>query len=254
MEPHDKSKPSYNPRHIVRHNDGLQTLVQMLISTGYVPQQRAQTDLALALRRYKAHLLFGPRGAGKTDLGESLVKACNLTLFYVPGIDGQTIEEVYGGWDIEAQREAFNEARSRGESHKMARGLKWQRDNFDPGEFLAAFEFAKEAAERGDPPPVLIVDEIEKLSTKLQNALLQPLARGWANIPKLHGVIGVKDRSQMPIIILTSNNIKLLTDPLRSRGFRRNTVPARRSRQALRNCSLPTAELPTGWARHRQPQ
>ena len=70
-----------------------------------------------------------------------------------------------------------------------------------------------------EPPPVLIVDEAEKLELKIQNLLLQPLARGWANVPKLQGVVGVRRREEMPIVILTSNNLKALSEPLRSRCF-----------------------------------
>ncbi len=82
------------------------------------------------------------------------------------------------------------------------------------GEFLEAFAYAKEAADRLEPPPVLIIDEVEKLELKIQNLLLQPLARGWANVPKLEGVIGVRRREQMPIVILTTNNLKMLSEPL----------------------------------------
>ena len=38
-------------------------------------------------------------------------------------------------------------------------------------------------------------------------------------MPKLEGVIGVRERQHMPIVVLTSNNLKLLSEPLRSRCF-----------------------------------
>jgi MoxR-like ATPase len=95
----------------------------------------------------------------------------------------------------------------------------WTEEFFERGEFLDAFAYASEAVQRNEPPPVLIVDEVEKLELKIQNLLLQPLARGWANVPKLSGVIGVRDREHRPIVMLTSNNLKMLSEPLRSRCF-----------------------------------
>ena len=61
---------------------------------------------------------------------------------------------------------------------------------------------------------------MEKLELKIQNLLLQPLARGWANVPKLEGVIGVRERQHMPIVVLTSNGtLNCSPEPLRSRCF-----------------------------------
>ena len=216
MEPHDPNKPSYNPRQIVREY-GKEALAEILTSTGYVPQPDVLSVLALSLRRCKPLLLGGHRGGGKTVTPDSLAQGCNLTMFYVPGIEGQSVDEVYGDWDREAQKDAFNEAIAAGHSREMAQGFKWMSECFSRGEVLEAYEFASEAAKQGDPPPVLVIDEVEKLSLKIQNTLLQPLARGWANVPKLKGIIGVRDRAHSPIVVLTSNNLKLLSEPLRSR-------------------------------------
>jgi len=171
----------------------------------------------LSLRRCKALLLGGHRGGGKTATPEALARSCNLTMFYVPGIEGQGIDEVYGGWDREAQKDAFSEAIAAGHTRESAQEFKWVSECFSRGEVLEAYEFASRAAERNEPPPLLVIDEVEKLSLKIQNTLLQPLARGWANVPKLEGIIGVRDREHAPVVVLTSNNLKMLSDPLRSR-------------------------------------
>lgn len=216
MEPHDPNRPSYDPRRIVREQ-GRGALAELLMSTGYVPQPDVLNALALSLRRAKAILLGGRRGGGKTVTAESLAAGCNLTMFYVPGIEGQGVDEVYGGWDREAQKDAFSEAIAAGHTRESAVEFKWMSECFSRGEVLDAYNFASEAARRGEPPPVLVIDEVEKLSLKIQNTLLQPLARGWANVPKLKGVIGVRNREHAPIVVLTSNNLKLLSEPLRSR-------------------------------------
>jgi MoxR-like ATPase len=198
---------------------GNQALVEVLAATGYIPQSHTLSDVALALRQYHPILFGGPRGSGKTSLGEALAQGCNLSLFYLPGVEGLTPREVLGGWRESAQERAIEQSIRGGTEAKTARALVWTEDFYDMGEFLEAFAYAKAAAERNEPPPVLIVDEVEKLELKIQNLLLQPLARGWANVPKLAGVIGVRRREHMPIVVLTSNNLKLLSEPLRSRCF-----------------------------------
>lgn len=218
MELRDPKKPSLDPRRLIR-DGGNQALAVALATTGYLPQWHTLSDVALALRQYHPILFGGPRGSGKTSFGEALAQACNLTLFYVPGVEGLTAGEVLGSWRQLAQERAIEQSMQNGTDLRTARASVWTEEFFDRGEFLEAFAYAKEASERNEPPPVLIVDEVEKLEPKIQNLLLQPLARGWANVPKLPGVIGVRLREQRPIVMLTSNNLKLLSEPLRSRCF-----------------------------------
>jgi|ERR1051325_6294531 MoxR-like ATPase len=218
MELRDLHRRSVDPRRLVRVS-GNQALANMLASTGYIPQPNTLTDVALALRQFHPILFGGPRGSGKTSLGEGLAQSCNLTLFYIAGVEGLTIREILGGWGQQAQERAIQHLIRNGNSLAQARSQVWTKDYYELGEFLEAFSYAQEAAERHEPPPVLIIDEVEKLELKIQNLLLQPLARGWANVPKLEGVIGVGRREEMPIVILTTNNLKALSEPLRSRCF-----------------------------------
>jgi len=126
---------------------------------------------------------------------------------------------VLGSWRQRAQERAIEQLIQSGADPHAARALVWTEEFFERGEFLEAFAYARQAAERNELPPVLIIDEVEKLELKIQNLLLQPLARGWANVPKLAGVIGVRQREHQPIVMLTSNNLKMLSEPLRSRCF-----------------------------------
>jgi MoxR-like ATPase len=218
MELRDTNRPSIDPRELVRER-GREALAEVLATTGYIPQAQTVTDVALALRQYHPILFGGPRGSGKTSLGEGLAKSCNLTLFYLAGVEGLTATEVLGGWRYKEQEHAVVKLVEAGLDLSNARSQVWTNEFYELGEFLHAFAYACEAAQRSEPPPVLIVDEAEKLELKIQNLLLQPLARGWANVPKLQGVVGVRRREEMPIVILTSNNLKALSEPLRSRCF-----------------------------------
>ena len=218
MELRNTAKPSIDPRRLVRER-GKEALSNVLASTGYIPQPHTLSDVALALRQFHPILFGGPRGSGKTSLGEGLAQSCNLTMFYVAGVEGLTVKEILGGWRPRAQERAIQQLLRNGRSLAEARSLVWSQEYFELGEFLEAFAYSRDAAERDEPPPVLIIDEVEKLELKIQNLLLQPLARGWANVPKLEGFIGVRRREEMPIVLLTTNNLRMLSEPLRSRCF-----------------------------------
>jgi MoxR-like ATPase len=82
---------------------------------------------------------------------------------------------------------------------------------------LDAYREAARAAEAGGPPPALLIDEVEKLPVPIQHTLLQPLARGFAAAPKLKGVIGVADPMLAPVVVITTNDLKKLDEPLRDR-------------------------------------
>jgi MoxR-like ATPase len=218
MELRNSDKPSIDPRRLVKEQ-GNDALAEVLASTGYIPQPSTLSDVGLALRQFHPILFGGPRGSGKTSLGEGLAQSCNLTLFYIAGVEGLTVREILGGWRQQAQERAIQQFIRSGNTVVEARARVWNEEFYELGEFLEAFAYSKKAAERLEPPPLLIIDEVEKLELKIQNLLLQPLARGWANVPKLEGIIGVRRREEMPIVILTTNNLRMLSEPLRSRCF-----------------------------------
>ena len=105
MELRDPNRPSIDPRQLVRKR-GRHALAEVLATTGYIPQAQTITDVALSLRQYHPILFGGPRGSGKTSLGEGLAKSCNLTLFYLAGVEGLTVTEVLGGWRYKEQEQA----------------------------------------------------------------------------------------------------------------------------------------------------
>src|SRR5215813_13050970 len=92
------SKPSIDPCEVIER-EGVEALADLLAGAGYIIQRRALIDLAQALRSRKPLLIEGPRGGGKTALAESLALGCNLTSFYLQGMDDLTIADVLYSWD-----------------------------------------------------------------------------------------------------------------------------------------------------------
>jgi MoxR-like ATPase len=212
MQLHNPAKPIIDPRQALAR-EGADALAERLTGAGYVIQRRALLDLAHALRSRKPLLIEGPRGGGKTALAESLAEACNLTSFYLQGMEELGIADVLYSWDREAQTQMVRQELAAGSSLGEAQSRQFTREFLILGEALGAFEYA--AAH--EDPPVLIIDEADKLTEKIEDMLLQLLGRGFAHVPRF-GEIGAHTCAQWPIVVLLSNDIRHdLSPPLRSR-------------------------------------
>jgi MoxR-like ATPase len=212
MQPNDPNLSGVDPRQVIEQR-GVDALADMLASTGYIIQRRILIDLAHTLRSRKPWLIEGPRGGGKTALAEALAKACNLSTFYLQGMDELTLADVLYSWDREAQTQMVRQELAAGVPLKEAQGRQFTREYLILGEALAAFDYASYS----ETIPILIIDEADKLTEKIEDMLLQLLGRGWAHVPRL-GNIGIYDRKLWPVVILLSNDVRHdLSAPLRSR-------------------------------------
>jgi MoxR-like ATPase len=216
MRPKDPNKKSINPRRLAK-GQGPDGIASVLRSAGYVIRRKTLGRLWLALDRAWPLLAGGPAGTGKTSMAEALAEGCNVPLYEVTGHPGQEARDVMGAWNRRAQDRAEDVAIAAGLELEEAARRRWAGENFECGEVLDAYREAARAAEAGDTPPALLIDEVEKLPVPIQHTLFQPLARGFAAIPKLEGLIGVTDPKHAPIVVLTTNNLKLLDEPLKDR-------------------------------------
>ena len=212
MQQNNPGLPIINPRKLLDES-GEQVLADLLSGTGYVIQRGMLHDLCHVLRSGLPWLIEGPRGGGKTALAEALAEACNLPMFYLQGMEGLTLVDVLYDWDREAQTQWVRQAVAMGSGFEEARAGQWTREFLLLGEALAAYETAAQQ----DAVPILICDEFDKVSEKIEDMLLQLFARGYAHIPRFGG-IGVRDQSRWPVVILLSNDQRHdLSSPMRSR-------------------------------------
>ncbi|MBS1789716.1 MAG: AAA family ATPase [Acidobacteria bacterium] len=212
MQQHNPNLPVINPRKLLDEN-GERALADLLRGTGYVIQFGMLRDLCHVMRSGLPWLIEGPRGGGKTALAEALAAACNLPMFYLQGMEGLTLADVLYDWDREAQTQWVRQAVAMGCGFEEARAGQWAREFLMLGEVLAAYETAAQQ----EAVPVLICDEFDKVSEKIEDMLLQLFARGYAHVPRF-GEIGVRDQSRWPVVILLSNDQRHdLSSPMRSR-------------------------------------
>lgn len=213
MIPHDPNKAQIDPRKLVLEQ-GEEALWRLMEGVGYIPQEEVFSDFIQALLNFLPWRISGIRGGGKTSFPNALALGCNLDHWGVTGREDIKDEELLYSWDKDEQREWMNEARERGLSIEDARGEKWTRPYLNLGEVLGAYD----AAATASCPPLLFLDELDKLSLGQQNLLLQPFCDGVMFIPRLKpdGFIGCRDVQKRPIVISAAND-KISSAPLRSR-------------------------------------
>lgn len=183
----------------------------MLTRHGYIAKPEIANVLYLGLRLQKPLLLEGPPGAGKTQVGKVLSKALKMPLIRLQCYEGIDEAKALYQWNESLQRMALDFVRhSEGGSGTKWAELKRQLYSADfliPGPILRALQ--------SDVRAVLLVDEVDKTGPSFEAFLLEILSDFQVSIPQL-GTVVAKHR---PIVVLTSNAQRKLTDALRGRCF-----------------------------------
>lgn len=211
MQPRKLNTKSLDPRKLSRIE-----LKNLLVETGYVPQEMVLTDVVEMLTAELPLLIEGPRGAGKTALAEAIAEACNLNLFYFQCMEGLSLGDLLYEWEKEAQNQVIEQAVKSGMALYEARRLIWTKDFLKIGEILSAFI----EPSANHQPNILVIDEVDKLPVANEDMLLQVLARSYAHIPRLQpdSKLGLPENQPPPIVFLTSNNMRSgISAPMRSR-------------------------------------
>lgn len=209
-----------NPHLLLRQEaSGAQLIFDLLQSrTNYTPQNLPFRALCKSIKRRRALLCEGIRGGGKTALGEAFAEALGLKLFFLPCVEGLSIEETLYRWDETAQEIFVNQAVRDGMPLAEAQARKWSKQFCKLGTVLEAFDYSATTG----LPSVIIVDEVDKILLSEQTFLYQILERGYADVPGLYpdtriGFSTATDfQPAYPIVFLTSNG-GTIAEPLRSR-------------------------------------
>jgi len=190
----------------VHSADKLQRLLAM---HGYISKPDIAKVLYLALRLHKPLLLEGPPGAGKTQIAKVLSEALEMQLIRLQCYEGIDEAKALYRWNEPLQRMALEVGRqNRGhESWEELKRQLYSPDFLIPGPILRALQSEARA--------VLLIDEVDKAGPEFEAFLLEILSDFQVSIPELGTVAAVRK----PVVILTSNAQRKLTDALRGRCF-----------------------------------
>ncbi|WP_436925252.1 AAA family ATPase [Halosimplex amylolyticum] len=196
-------------------------LDERFAAADYVADDRTVTTVHLALTLGRPLLVEGPPGSGKTELGKVLATAFDTDLIRLQCYEGLTAENALYEWNYTKQLLAVQ-----GDEGSVASGSapdridqpdqtgRGDRDRsvFDE-EFLLERPLLRALTADGDTPPVLLVDEIDRADEEFEAFLLELLSDFQVSIPE-YGTVGA---DQPPVVVLTSNRTRGLSDALKRR-------------------------------------
>jgi MoxR-like ATPase len=182
----------------------VQDVASGLRRVGYLPGESTALVSFLATKLRKPVLVEGPAGVGKTELAKALSRFLNRSLIRLQCYEGLDEAKALYEWNYRKQL-----LRIQTESE----GAGWedvQEDIFGDEFLLARPLLTAIASER---PVVLLIDEIDKTDQEFEAMLLELLSDFQISIPEL----GRIEAKTQPVVLLTSNNTRELTEALKRR-------------------------------------
>ncbi len=175
-----------------------------LSSVGYLPSESTALVAFLATKLGKPVLVEGPAGVGKTELAKALARYLGRELIRLQCYEGLDEAKALYEWNYRKQLLRIQ---------AEASGTGWeavQEDIFGE-EFLLARPLMSAIA--SEQPVVLLIDEIDKTDQEFEAMLLEVLSDFQISIPELGRVTSTTH----PVVLLTSNNSRELTEALKRR-------------------------------------
>ena len=222
--------------------DSIAAVTAALASVGYISTDAISTTVYLAHQLRKPLLIEGPAGVGKTDLAQSLARALEFPLLRMQCYEGLDETKALYEWKYGKQllytqvlkekiHDLIEDADTLDASLVKLSGFQdifFSREFLEPRPVLRALE-----QESGS---VLLIDEIDKANEEFEALLLDILSDYQVTIPE----IGTISAQVPPLVILTSNNTRELSDALKRRCLHLHIdFP-----DAARECAIVRARVP----------
>ncbi|MDQ1375151.1 MAG: hypothetical protein QOJ09_2489 [Actinomycetota bacterium] len=179
-----------------------------LKDVAYLADEGIAGVVYLADRLQKPILVEGPAGTGKTQLAKSVAEMTGARLIRLQCYEGLDESKALYEWNykkqllrIQAQRVSEQEG---GTWHDV------EEDIFSE-EFLLTRPLLE--AIRADDKVVLLIDEVDRVEVETEALLLEILSDYQVSIPELGTVVA----TQIPLVFLTSNNTRELSEALKRR-------------------------------------
>src|SRR6187551_1146430 len=175
-----------------------------LQAAGYLPGESTALVSYLATKLGKPILVEGPAGVGKTELAKALAAYLDRTLVRLQCYEGLDEAKALYEWNYRKQLLRIQ---------AEAEGTGWQavQDDIFGEEFLLSRPLMQAIA--SPTPVVLLIDEIDKTDQEFEAMLLELLSDFQISIPEL----GRIEARTHPVVLLTSNNTRELTEALKRR-------------------------------------
>ena len=187
-----------------------------LADVGYLADEGIAGVVYLADRLAKPVLVEGPAGTGKTQLAKSVAELTGSRLIRLQCYEGLDESKALYEWNYRKQLlriqagQVFSDGEAKEADHHSPTWAELEEDIFSE-DFLLTRPLLE--AIRADEPVVLLVDEVDRVELETEALLLEVLSEYQVSIPEL----GTVRATQLPMVFLTSNNTRELSEALKRR-------------------------------------
>lgn len=183
--------------------DSPREVADALTRAHYLPDDHISQVVFLAARLDKPVLVEGPAGVGKTELAKALSEIYGRRLVRLQCYEGLDESKALYEWNYRKQLLRL----------QADAGADWSavEDDIFSEDFLLERPLLE--ALRSPEPVVLLIDEVDRVEIETEALLLEVLADYQASIPELGTIVAASH----PLVVLTSNNTRDLSDALKRR-------------------------------------
>ncbi len=182
-----------------------------LTEHGYLPDDGLATAVYLALELRRPLLLEGEAGVGKTELAKVLASWTGGELIRLQCYEGIDAAQAVYDWDYARQLLHLRAAEATGET--SGRTSDAVEAELYQERFLIKRALLRAIGHGDGPPPVLLIDEVDRSDDEFEAYLLEVLSDFQITVPE----IGVFRAETPPVVILTSNRTRDVHDALKRR-------------------------------------
>ncbi|MGH8992907.1 MAG: AAA family ATPase [Acidimicrobiia bacterium] len=190
------------------------SVVEGLRAQEYLADEATGGVVFLADRLEKPILVEGPAGVGKTELAKALASLTGSRLIRLQCYEGLDEAKALYEWNykkqlLRIQADRIGDTPGPGREHESS----WEQTEADI--FSEPFLLTRPLLEavRATDPVVLLIDEVDRVEIETEALLLEVLSDFQVSVPELGTITG----TQRPLVVLTSNNTRELSEALKRR-------------------------------------
>jgi MoxR-like ATPase len=171
----------------------------------YVAERGLSTSTFLALKLGRPLFLEGEAGVGKTEVAKVLARVLKTELIRLQCYEGLDVHQAVYEWNYSRQMLHVRLLEAKGDAPREA-------ELFGP-DFLLERPLLRAIRAKGEAPPVLLVDEVDRSDEEFEAFLLEVLSDFQVTIPE----IGTVRAERPPVVVVTSNRTRDVHDALKRR-------------------------------------
>jgi len=199
--------------------DSVAQVEERLRDQGYICDRKIATVVFLAQRLEKPVLVEGPAGVGKTELAKVVAAATGRQLIRLQCYEGLDEAKALYEWEYSKQllytqilKERFSDVMSGAKTLRDAAERVGREDSvFFSEHFIVARPLLR--AITSAEPALLMIDEVDKSDPEFEAFLLEVLSDFQVTVPEIGTIVA----KRKPLVFLTSNNAREMSDALKRR-------------------------------------